>query len=138
MPKPDPKLMKSLEAKLSRLIRCVITKAGNDPDFAQELGIVLEVGGSEVTPAAKSTPAKRKQFSPVTFLHENGEERLRLELGYKTDSELRDIIRGEGIAKGKEVSALDRDKMINDIVAHADRRLHQGSVFLTPSIQTPP
>jgi hypothetical protein len=67
----------------------------------------------------------------VTFLHEHGEERLRGELGLKTDSELREIIRREGILKGKEVNALGRDKMINDIVSHSDRRLRQGVAFLS-------
>jgi hypothetical protein len=136
MPKSDPKLVKSLEAKLTRVVRCVAAKAADDPEFAQQLADALGTNGRGAPPE-KPTPAKRTHFNPVTFLHENGEERLRAELGYKTDSELRDIVRAEGILKGKEVNALEREKMISDIVSHADRRLHQGSSFLAPSGQTP-
>jgi hypothetical protein len=133
MPATDPKLLRSLNAKLTRLMRCVIAKAGDDPDFAQQLGDVLRGNRRDGSRSEEPAPPKRKHFNPVTFLHENGPERLRAQLGYKTDSELRDIIRGEGIVKGKEVNTLERDKMIDDIIAHADRRLHQGSSFLAPT-----
>jgi hypothetical protein len=131
MPKSDPKWLKSVEAKLSRLVRCVVAKASDDPEFARQLAAVFEVDGRDATPTEKPTPPKRRHFNPVTFLHEHGEERLRIELGFKTDSELREIIRSEGIMKGKEVNALERDRMINDIIAHSDRRLHQGASFLS-------
>jgi hypothetical protein len=125
--------VKALEGKLSRLVRSIVKKARDDSDFAQEICEILAPEGRGASSVEPSTPAKRQQFNPVTFLHEHGQDRLCTELGYMTDSELREIIRAQGIRRGKEVQTIERGDMINEIVAHSDRRLHQGASFLSKS-----
>lgn len=131
MPSTDAKLLKLVKGKLVRLLNCVMAKAADDEVFAQELVNILRTDERGVGVEKKSMTEKQKGFNPVGCLHEYGESRLRSELCQMTDDQLRDLIREQGIAKGKEVRTLLRDKMIEDIVQFADRRLHQGTSFLS-------
>lgn len=131
MPNTDPKLLKVVKGKLARLLNCVIAKATDDEVFAQQLAEILQ---TEVRSAAVEKTVlveKQKGFNPVAYLHEQGEVKLRSELCQMTDDQLRDLIREQGIAKGKEARAIPRDKMIEDIFQYSDRRLHQGTSFLS-------
>lgn len=130
MPNADPKLLKSLSGKLTRLLDCVIAQASSDPEFAQRLADALSMKESHHSVEETPPPAKKAHFNPVAFLHENGDEKLRNELSRMTDNELREIVRDQGIAKSKEARTMKRDKLVDEIVSQSDRRLHQGSAFL--------
>jgi hypothetical protein len=131
MPNSDPKLLKSLKGKLGRLLSCVVAHASKDPAFAEELAAALMTNRESASREGRRPATRSIRFSPVAFLHEHGQDQLRTELGKMTDDELREIVRAQGIAKGKEAKTMDRDKMINLVVQHSNRRLHQGSAFLS-------
>lgn len=129
MSKSDPNLLRALEGKLTRLVRSVVNKARHDPKFAGQLATILAVSETSTAPALQGGP-KQSKFSPITFLHEHGEDGLRGELAYKTDDELRKVVRAEGIRKGREANSLERETLIEEIVNHSIRRLRQGASFL--------
>jgi hypothetical protein len=87
---------------------------------------------SKAPPAelSKSSRAKKKTgFNPVSYLHEQGESALREKLELESNSELTQILRSEGIRKGK-FKITDRQKIIDEITRYAIRQLNQGSAFL--------
>lgn len=125
-----PATTKSIESKLRKLVDCVIKKARSDDQFARELEKCLVDRLSSDDSDSGTSKAEVPSFNIVTFLHEHGEEKLRQELHLKTDSDLRTILRLEGIARGKESKSLDRNIMITDLLKYAARKLNQGSAFL--------
>jgi hypothetical protein len=48
-----------------------------------------------------------------------------------TDAELRDVVRSQGIVKGKEAKSVGREKMIELVLLRSKRRLHQGAALLS-------
>jgi len=52
-------------------------------------------------------------------------------LGRMTDAELRDVVRSQGIVKGKEAKSVGREKMIELVLLRSKRRLHQGAALLS-------
>ena len=119
--------LKAIDSKLRRFVDCVMKKAKGDDAFALELRRILLSG---TQPDHSEKKPKPLQFEPVSFLHAQGEEKLRHELSLKTDSELRTILKAEGVLRGKEAKVLERQFMISEIVQYAVRKLNQGSAFL--------
>jgi acetylglutamate synthase len=108
------------------VVQPAIENADNNPTVEQ-------TNAAKSTLAASSQPSKGKKkktgLSPVTYLYEHGEEALREKLALEASSELSQILRSEGIRKGK-FKITDRKKTIDDIVQYAIRQLNKGSVFL--------
>lgn len=127
----DSAILKSLETKLTNLVTCVLNKASNDPEFARQLEEILLSDSLQKTLREGKKKAKKHDFHPVAFLHEHGEEKLRMELEGKTDAELRVVLRSEGIRKGKELKSIERKEMIEEIMVDSSRKLKQGSSFLS-------
>ena len=131
MSEVEPNVLKALETKLVNLVRCVIDHAATDATLAQQLEkVLLSESLSTLVREKKKVKKKAAVFAPVPFLHEHGEEGLRMELDKFTDHDLRLIIRSEGSRRVKEVDANKRLDLVSEIVAHSTRRLHQGSTFL--------
>jgi len=119
---------KAIETRLRKFVDYVIKKARSDDQFADELAKIFSSRTS--SPPERAVQSKRPTFQVVTFLHENGEEKLRNELSLMTDSDLRDLFRMEGLARGKEIKTLERDVLISELIKYAVRKLNQGSAFL--------
>ena len=73
---------------------------------------------------------KKQNFNPVDYLHNHGEKLLRDELNLLTDNELKQILRASGSGKTRIPKTVERQKLIEDIVAVSTRTLKQGSSFL--------
>jgi hypothetical protein len=108
-------------------------------ELSDDTGPTIARLGS-VKPNASSTPAKTKSsktpkskkkltLNPVAYLHEYGEAALREKLDLEATSDLEQILRSEGICKGK-IKIADRAKAIDDISQYAIRQLNKGSAFL--------
>lgn len=130
MSETNPEIQKALETKLTNLLRCVLTEAEKNEEFAQRLEEILISDSLRNILGENKKKLQKDAFNVVGFLHEHGEDKLREELGIKTDSELKEILRSEGIKKGKELRTIDRQQMIEEIVTKSQRRLRQGSSFL--------
>ena len=130
MPEIDVVMLKSLETKLTNLVTCILNKASSDPEFARQLEEIVLSDSLQKTIRESKKKTKKHVFNAVTYLHENGEDKLRVELEGKTDTELRQVLRTEGIRKGKELKNIERQKMIEEIIANSSRKLKQGSAFL--------
>ena len=126
----DSKRLRAIEIKLTNIVNAVINKAATDPEFANQLEEVLISDSLRKILGEKNKKAKKPAFNPVAYLHEHDKDKLRVELDGKTDSELRLILRSEGIRKGKELKSLERQQMIDEIALYSDRTLKQGSAFL--------
>ncbi len=125
--------LKAIESKLNNLVKVIMNKAESDPEFASKLEEVLLSDSLRKSISNKKTKAKKENFNAVAYLHEHGEPKLQEELSTKTDDELRQIMRSEGIKiqKVKGVKSIDRQEIIEEIVLKTQRRLNQGSVFLS-------
>jgi hypothetical protein len=87
---------------------------------------------SKAPPAELSKPSRGKKktgFNLIAYLHEQGESALREKLELESNSELAQILRSEGIRKGK-FKITNRQKTIDEITQYAIRQLNQGSAFL--------
>jgi len=74
--------------------------------------------------------SKKTDFNAVSYLQDNGEDKLQEELNKKTDTELRQVLRSEGVKTGKDLKTIEREEMIQEIISNTKRRLKQGSAFL--------
>ena len=121
--------LKPLERQLRRLLTVIIEQAESDAEFAARLAKVLNApDGRHVAQAEKR---KTTAFNPVDILHREGPEALQRQLELRTDTELKDILRQQGLWKRKgEKQPLNRSEATRSIIASAERRLHQGSSFL--------
>ena len=120
---------KALERQLRRLVSVVVEEAGNNADFAARLTKVL--CPSDGPAAARTQKSKAAAFNPVNVLHREGKEALSRQLELKTDAELKDILREQGLWKRKgEKQPFNRSEAVQNIAASAERRLDQGSSFL--------
>ena len=126
----NPAQIKALEIKLTNLVNCILNKALVDAEFANRLEEVLISDSLRVLLKERKKKPIKSVFNPVAFLQEHNEIELRTELEEKTDTDLRSILRSEGIRKGKELKNIERQQMINEIVQSSIRRLKQGSSFL--------
>jgi len=120
---------KALERHLRRLTAVIIEEAEKNAEFAARLAKVLNpLDGPE---AAQAQKARAAAFNPVEVLHREGKEALHGQLELKTDAELKDILRQQGLWKRKgEKQEFNRSEAIQNIAASTERRLHQGSAFL--------
>jgi hypothetical protein len=125
------KQIKALEVKLTSLVNCILNKAASDTEFATQLEEVLLSDSLRVVLQENKKKAQKSTFNPIAFLRENSIDILKAELERKTDSELRLIVRAEGIKKGKELKSMERQQMIDEVIQNSERRLKQGSVFLS-------
>jgi len=126
----NSEILKAIEIKLNGLVRCILDEAGRNAEFANQLETILI---SDSLKSALGEPKKklpREIFNVVGFLHENGLDKLREELERKTDSELREILRSEGLKKGKDLKSVEREQMLEEIITSSQRRLTQGASFL--------
>lgn len=125
--------LKKLEVKLKKLMECILDKAATDSEFSRQLEeILLSDSLSQVISTRKSKP-ERSGFKSVDYLDQYGESKLREELNSKTNTELRQILREESNRKVKDLKNVERQQLIDDISANADRVLKQGSSFLQVS-----
>lgn len=123
-------LMKGLEKKLDALVRCVIKKAHNDQEFAEQLQEILLSDSLRETLRVTKPSTTKIVFNPVSCLQDHGRDRLRQELETKPNSELSDIVRSYRILKGKAVKNLDRSQILEEILGFAEKSLNQGGAFL--------
>lgn len=130
--------LKKLEVKLKNLVKCILDKAATDSEFSRQLEeILLSDSLNQVISTRKSKPA-RSSFKSVDYLDQHGESKLREELNSKTDTELQQILKGESNRKVKDLKNVERQQLIGDIIANADRVLKQGSSFLQVSESVKP
>lgn len=130
MSENNPEMLKALESKLTNLVHCILNEAQRNDEFARQLEeVFISDSLRKILGESKKKP-QRDVFNVIGFLHENGEAKLRAELERKTDSELREILRSEGIKKGKELKVTTRQQMVEEIITNSQRRLTQGSSFL--------
>ena len=130
--------LKKLEVKLKNLVKCILDKAETDSEFSRQLEeILLSDSLNQVISTRKSKPA-RSSFKSVDYLDQHGESKLREELNSKTDTELQQILKGESNRKVKDLKNVERQQLIGDIIANADRVLKQGSSFLQVSESVKP
>ena len=139
MLKDNRRMLKDLETKLKNLVDCIIAKAANDSEFAIQLeNILLNLNEPSVpvTPVnqikqtTQTKKDKKQNFNPVDYLHNYGEKLLRDELNLLTDNELKQILRASSSGKTRISKTVERQKLIEDIVAVSTRTLKQGSSFL--------
>jgi hypothetical protein len=122
---PDLKL---LERQFRRLVKAVIEKAQSDSDFAKQLAKILNL--SKAARSGETEKASRTVFNAVDILHREGREALQHQLELRTDTELRNILRQEGVRKQKSQKPFVRNDAILTIITRAERQLHQGASFL--------
>ena len=72
-------------------------------------------------------------MNAVTVLHSKGESGLRDELNLLTDDELRQVVRTEGLFKGRDIKTIPRADLLIEIISSAKSRLTQGESFLRSS-----
>lgn len=124
--------LKLLERQLRRLVTAVIEKAQSDSGFAKQLAKILNLSG---TPDSNETTKTDKfAFNSVDILHREGREALQRQLEFRTDTELKDILRQEGVRKQKSQNPFVRNDAILTIITRAEQQLRQGTSFL----QSPP
>ena len=121
--------LKALERQLRRLVAVLLEEAHRNADFAVQLASVLSL--SDAAHAPQTQKPKAAAFNPVDILHRQGREALQHQLELRTDTELKEILRQQGLWKRKgEKQHFNRSEAVQNIAASAERRLHQGSSFL--------
>jgi hypothetical protein len=134
MPDNDAAILKALKSKINKLVKVVLDEATLNSDFRQKLENALlepssynssSKAAKSVTKISKLTKAKEK-INLVSFLQENGKERLADELSLKTDTELKAILRTERIKEPRELKTIERQQMIDAILKNASQNLNQG------------
>ena len=133
MSDPDSSRLKAIQTKLQNLVACVVAKATEDPAFARDLEAVLLSDDLKKKIATTSAKSKKHLLSPVTVLHTEGESGLRAALDGLTDDELRQVVRAEGLLKGRDLKTIPRTDLLAELVSSAQRRLTQGESFLKSS-----
>jgi hypothetical protein len=120
---------KAIERQLRKLVALIVEEVERNEDFAARIAEVLNV--SDASGTTESQKPKVTAFNPVEVLHREGKEALHGQLELKTDTELKEILRQQGLSKRKgEKQQFDRSVAVQTIVASAESRLHQGSSFL--------
>ena len=137
MLKDNSKIVNDLEIKMKNLVDCIIAKAATDSEFARQLEKILlselpvtEISVNPVKEKIKNKKDKKQNFNPVDYLHNHGEKELIDELNLLTDNELKQILRAGGSGKTRIPKTVERQKLIEDIVAVSIQTLKQGSSFL--------
>ena len=122
---------------MKNLVDCIIAKAATDSEFARQLEKILlselpvtEISVNPVKEKIKNKKDKKQNFNPVDYLHNHGEKELIDELNLLTDNELKQILRAGGSGKTRIPKTVERQKLIEDIVAVSIQTLKQGSSFL--------
>lgn len=120
--------LKVLERQLRRLVNAVIEKAQTDSDFAKQLAKILNL--SKATDLGEKEKTTKTVFNAVDILHREGREALQRQLEFRTDTELKDILRQEGVRMQKSQKPFIRNDAILSIIARAEQQLHHGASFL--------
>lgn len=130
MQSDDPEL-KLVENRLVALVRCVLAKADVDTEFAKQLKELFLSDSVRLSLLSKTAKKGRRAiFDPVSFLDAKGIGALRQELSDKPTSELAEVARQHRVISLKSAKGMERDELIAKLVAHAERKLTQGGVFL--------
>ncbi|MBO0721628.1 MAG: hypothetical protein J2P41_12445 [Blastocatellia bacterium] len=157
MPETDAGILKDLKSKIAKLAKLVADEAAANSEFRHKLQSVFMDKPTPISAAKVSKPTKAKvsaakaskptkakvsaakaprptkakeNFNSVVFLQENGRDKLQDELSLKTETELKLILRNEGIRKPKELKSIEKEQMIDEIIHDAERRLKAGTSFL--------
>jgi len=135
---PDS-IQKNIETTLEKLFKCICNEAQRNKEFAEKIHSVFINNSNKTVSTCESAKAENKkdepekstnQFNPIQILSEKGADKLKNELDIKSNTELKDIVRFEGIEKGKKLASLERNAMINKIIDHSHKLLNQGQVFM--------
>lgn len=122
--------LKEIESKLTNLIRVVLNEAEVNHEFYLKLEEVIVSDSLKAIPKISKKQQAKAYFNVVAFLKEQGAEKLTAHLETQPNDDLREILRAEGIRKGKELKSIERQQMIEEIIQTAERRLNQGKSFL--------
>jgi len=120
--------LKLLERQLRRLVNAVIEKAQSDSGFAEQLAKILNL--SKAADSSEAGKTDKAAFNSVDILHREGREALQRQLEFRTDTELKDILRQEGVRKQKSQKPFVRNDAILTIITRAEQQLRQGASFL--------
>ncbi|QDV36962.1 hypothetical protein [Tautonia plasticadhaerens] len=126
----DRETLKALEMKLGALVRCVVKKAQDDPQFAEQLQEILLSDKLKAGLKERKPAETKPTFNPVSQLQAHGRDGLIRMLDGMPTSDLSGVVRLQRIIKGKAAKSLDRSALIEAIVAYSERSLSQGSAFL--------
>jgi hypothetical protein len=130
MPADDHRLH-ALRAKLDALVRAVLDQARENPAFADrlhELFMTADLPAGGRKKSGGRAASGKETYNPISVLGRLGREGLRRELEGMGATELADVLRVQGVVKGKAVRGLERDAMIEMIVQFAERKLNQGII----------
>jgi hypothetical protein len=123
----------AIKAKLRRLVDACLEQAESNPDFAAQLEDILL---SDNLKRDKPKKRPRVDVDVVSELAKAGPDGLRKRLDGLAESELRQVAKADGALNGKEVKEADRSRLIDALMAYADRKLNQGGSFLGVSKTT--
>lgn len=126
----EDKIKNALEVKLSSLLNCILNEVERNPVFAREIENILISDSLKKTLREKKSRKNKIHFNVLEFLQNHNIEELRSELNLKSITELKEIIRKDGVKKVKELKDLSREQIIESIIQNAQRKLNQGSSFL--------
>lgn len=130
MSETEKQNLKNLEIKLKNLMKCVLDKAAIDSEFAHQLEEALSSNSPHKIVSSGKSKSRKSTFNTVAYLHEYNESKLRDELENKTDAELKQILQAESNKKGKDLKNIERQQLVDEIIANANCVLKQGSSFL--------
>ena len=130
MSETEKQNLKNLEIKLKNLMKCVLDKAATDSEFAHQLEEALLSDSLHRIVASGKSKSKKSTFNAVAYLHEHDESKLRDELKDKTDDELKQVLQAESNKKSKNLKNIERQQLVDEIIANANCVLKQGSSFL--------
>lgn len=125
--------IRALKIKINKLAKIILDELSVNPSFCQKLEeMLIESSPMSSISVVKAPTAKKAKlvFNPVRYLQENSEEFLLKELDTKTETELKGIMRAEGLKKPKGVKIYGKEEIIKDIVNAAKQNLKQGEAFL--------
>jgi hypothetical protein len=78
---------------------------------------------------------EENRIDTVSYLHQNGENKLKRLLIRKPIADLIDIAKFQRIAKTPTILRMSREEIVESLVKHSSQRLNQGSSFIKDRIQ---
>ena len=108
----------AIKAKLRRLIDACLDQAESNPAFAAQLEDILL---SDNLKRDKPQKRPRVDVDVVSELAKTGPVGLRKRLDSLAESELRQVAKADRALNGKEVKEADRTRLIDALLAYADR-----------------
>lgn len=130
MPPGDAEV-KAIEDRLVALVKCVIAKARADAEFAEQLNELLLSDTLRAAIRSKGSKKSRQEvFDPVAYLSQHNATALQQCLAGKPLFELVEVATKEKLARPKAIKRMERDVLITELVAYAERRLNRTGVFI--------